>query len=1094
VIRQSTAVPAEIVVLPTHAHAAFARAEEALADPRRIAMGRGVITLGELVDAVVAAALPGMRVLGPLEERLVLRSTALSDVARKGRFAQVAAAPGFIGALGATVAACRKAGVSAAHLDSVRGALPRGVAARTGAVAALLAEVDAHIARLGAADRDGVLWSAAEALRAGAPLPTMLPVGARVTLRHVHELSPARLAFLDALAVRLGPSGDVVVELPHDECEGPWFGATARVLSRAEAGGGAASLSLHPTSPAGEARGVGAFVSDALARGTSEHPPARVEVIEAPSPAAEHALVARRVRDLVDAGVPPERIAVAAREADVHAGPLAAALRDAGVPVHERRGTPAADTPPLRFLFDVMSAAADGLPRDAVLRLVASGYAGRWEESRGKAGEVARVLGQVGVRSEPAGRRQKGRVGAALIDALDRLAADEDAPRTLPMVRAAVADFAERAAPLGEPATIVELVARVRRFVDISGLADTARRPTSSLRELISEDVRDPAAAAEARSFGRDQAALDALEAALDELEEAARRVGFGGVFDPAAQTALIRDALSGYAVGSGGLRGGAVRVVGLRDLAGLPVEAVFLVGLTGSELPAPAIDDPLLSISDRHAVARALAQRADGPRYTFDVDEDTRMGAVAFATGREVEPLLFYLAAATPLAHLVLCRSTTDPDGRPVVASPILDDALDALARAGAEIVVDTPPVEPAPSLVRAASFDDARRAWVRSLAEVGPAMSAVDAAERDPRPRLPDDDPLDVRAVLERVVVERARLSTMLDAESLAPAGPFCGQLGEGERPQRLSASALEDLARCPFLYFAKRMLHLDSDRAGEDDPDARQKGTAAHACFQAAIEALIAGGFVPYDQARVAEAMAEARRAAEEVARIRFGTLPLDEHLLGIVQAQTVDRVVAVVRGLYEADDGFLPVAVERGFGPTNDDAPGPSWPAVEVAGVALRGRIDLVEQRGDAIRVTDLKSGSRAGLEGKLQPDALGVAELQLPIYAAAASSALGAKDVDARYLSLRDGEPSASVSHKRATGRNWKKDPRSDEDVLAVVREDGSDTALGGRIRDLVERIAFGDFEVKPRKDACRYCDYAGVCRLPRGAPDAEDGA
>jgi ATP-dependent helicase/DNAse subunit B len=183
------------------------------------------------------------------------------------------------------------------------------------------------------------------------------------------------------------------------------------------------------------------------------------------------------------------------------------------------------------------------------------------------------------------------------------------------------------------------------------------------------------------------------------------------------------------------------------------------------------------------------------------------------------------------------------------------------------------------------------------------------------------------------------------------------------------------------------------------------------------------------------------------------------------------------------------------VEQAFGPPSarEGASDESrWPALLAAEVLLHGRIDLVERRGDAIRVTDLKSGDRVSLEKKLQPAELGWAELQLPIYAAAARTAMGAVAVDARYLSLRDGEPSMTVGEKRASGRNWKSDPRTEEDLFSLTTEDDRDTALGGRIRDLVDQATFGDFSVRPRKGACQHCDYAAVCRLPRGAPDAED--
>jgi ATP-dependent helicase/DNAse subunit B len=1076
-------VTSQLVVVPTHAHAAFARAEEARGHARGVFMGRGVMTLGELFASVTSAALPGARVLGPLEERLVLRLAASSEAAARGRFARIASTPGFVAALGATVATCRQAGVSAAHLRSVEGALPLPVAGRVADVASMVAETDAILARLGAVDREGALSRVARALRDGAPLPTGITATSRIVVRHVHELPPSRLAFFDALASRVA---DLTIELPHDEEERAagtaWFRATERTLERAEAAGAAASLTLLPVPPSEWARGVGAFVADALSGRAHDGQAAEIEVVRAPSVAAEHAVVARRVRDFVDAGVAPERIVVAARDLDAHAGPLAEALRDAGVPVHERRGAAAEETPPLRFLFDAMEAASEGLPKEAVLRLLSSAYAPRWAQSRGDAAELARVLREVGARGGRGSRR-----GQSLLAALERLAGARDAPEALGQVRSAVADFVERAAPLGEPATVVELVARVRRFVEVSGLADAVSKPSVSLPELV-RGARDPLAEAEARAFGRDQAALDVLEVALSELEEAAARLGLEGSFQPQDAMGLLRDALSAHAIAAGGLRGGAVRIVALRDLAGLPVEVAFLCGLRDGELPAPPADDPLLSVSDRHAVGRALAQRPDGPRYTFDVAEETHAGAVAFSTGREVEPLLFHLAATSPSKHLILSHACTDDDGRPVVPSQILDDALETWARAGAQLRIDELAIEPAPQLLRASTMEEARRAWVRAFAEVDTATTSAAAAGIDPRDAVLGDDPLRIAPLLERVHVERGRLATML-AVSGPDVGPFAGQLGPAHRrpAQRVSASALEDLARCPFQYFAKRVLRIEPDHVGEDDPDARQKGTVAHACFEAAIEALRAKGLVPYDPERSDEAMDVARAAALQVATPRFATLPIDEHVAALARDDIVERVVTVVRALYEQDDGYVPTFVEHDFGP------GKPWPAVTVGDVALHGRIDLVERKGDLVRVTDLKSGGRVGLEGKLHPDRLGHTELQLPIYAAAAKKATDARAVDGRYLSLKDGAPTRSISDKRASTRSaWKNDPRSDEDVFEVALDSGNDTALGGRIRDLLDRIAAGDFEVRPEKGACQYCEFAAICRLPRGAPDADE--
>jgi RecB family exonuclease len=703
------------------------------------------------------------------------------------------------------------------------------------------------------------------------------------------------------------------------------------------------------------------------------------------------------------------------------------------------------------------------------------------------------------------GIRADERSPARLVDALARHADDPRAPRAASSVRDATSDFLTRAAPLGEAGTVQELVARVRRFVQVSGLADAVGRRGASREELraLVVDDGDAVARAEALSFGRDRAALDALEVALDALEEGASRIELGGRLEPDTLHALLEDALAEQSVHDGGLRGGAVRVVSMRDLAGLDMDAVVLVGLRDGELPAPPAGDPLLTVSDRLLVARAL--RAKGARAaSFDVDEDTSMGRVAFATGREEEPLVFLLAAAAAEKTLILTRACADADGRPTAASPILEDAKVALAAASASVPEEHPSIEPAPEVRCAAGIEDACRAAVREVATVPPSTRAVDAAREATAEVSPDDDVIGLADLLARVAIERRRIAGMLEPGAIEEdryAGNLRGAPGLDEAFARLrarpfAATTLEELARCPFQFFAKRGLGLGADAVASDDPDPRQRGTLAHECFEAAIGALVAEGVVPYRKELADRAALVAQRAAASVAERGFRLLPFDPVLLGVARDDTVDKVVRLVRALYLADDGFSPSAVEKVFGEAEDGA----WPALVVPsdasgdarGIEVRGRIDLVETRGADVRVADLKSSGADELEKRLQPDRYGATELQLALYAAAAKRAEHRESADARYLSLKDGAATRTVIEKRAGGRNWKADPRDVGDLVDVARDGGAPSALGVRVEALVRRISEGRFEVRPQKGACTYCDYASVCRIPRGAPDASE--
>ena len=62
-----------LIVLPTQAHVAQVLAARACEARKKVALGRIAVTLGELLRAVVDAALPSVRRLGALEERMLLR-------------------------------------------------------------------------------------------------------------------------------------------------------------------------------------------------------------------------------------------------------------------------------------------------------------------------------------------------------------------------------------------------------------------------------------------------------------------------------------------------------------------------------------------------------------------------------------------------------------------------------------------------------------------------------------------------------------------------------------------------------------------------------------------------------------------------------------------------------------------------------------------------------------------------------------------------------------------------------------------------------------------------------------------------------------
>ena len=96
---------------------------------------------------------------------------------------------------------------------------------------------------------------------------------------------------------------------------------------------------------------------------------------------AECACAARNIKRLLRReGLRCREIAVLARDTEIYARPLYAALRRAGVPVFEDRRQPVAGQPLLRLLTAALEIAAEGFTLDAVMRWLKTDLTGMGEE------------------------------------------------------------------------------------------------------------------------------------------------------------------------------------------------------------------------------------------------------------------------------------------------------------------------------------------------------------------------------------------------------------------------------------------------------------------------------------------------------------------------------------------------------------------------------------------------------------------------------------------------------------------------------------------------------------------------------------------
>jgi RecB family exonuclease len=1009
---------------------AGSRAARRLCDAQDgILFGPAVSTIERLASALVAAAGDRRPILPPLAERLL---AAEAGETAGGALAGLSPRSGVARALARTLAELRRGEVSAEDVRGAAAELGGAPAARLATMARALEAYEGRLAVLGALDRAGAVRVAAEAARRGVVAPESAGLDLLV-VDGIASLAPAEWDLVSALAERarrtrvhlpfwperpdvsapaeallrrlealheLSARRDVEVVLPHvDDGRAPRIAAALHAM-----GGGRAVVRA----------GDGGLVLAAAGAG------------EAGEPAAAAAVVAR----LLEEGLAPEEIAIVSPAPRRHAGGLARALADLGIPFAAGRGEPLDEVPVVRLVEGAL-AAAGALDRSAAERLLGS----TWLAPRRLPGLRA-LLDRSGALD--------GRVAPA--DALRARAAalgGAAARERTELLRAADAVDAldARLRPLASPAPARVHAARLAGLVEGTGLRRRA--------------ARGPADVAR-----RDLAALARLD---DAAEAVARAVALAGRADAALSAAAFR-ALLALAVEEGALppppepAAGAVELWGLDEAPGIVARGVVVVGAARGALPAAAPPEPLLRDPERLAVNRRL-----------------RRAALPVAAARRADALhRVFAAAAAARDALAFVWPAAGPGGG---GGPLAPLVVEALVGAG---VAQPSGVAPEPGLGSARTPRAALRAAARAGAGALPALAATTLGDR-------------AGDVLARGAVDAGRREAVLEGRAAPAAGAISGAAAAALRaalPEEWAPTRLEAYARCPFRALLQLALRLPDADAADLEIGPRDEGTVVHAALERFVRGRMARGVWPPTGGR--EDLEQARAAADAVfaefeRRGRTGDPAVWAARREAVRARLERMVLADARD----HDGLVPVAVEHRFG-RGGAAPSVALTANGET-VRLEGRIDRIDAAPGRLLVLDYKNArSGAAYGDALEPEAFGETSFQIPAYLLAAAQAFpGRTRLEAAFALVRRGERTDTVvmdagEPSLVTGVGEDAARRADGDGDGVgVRAAALPTTPGrtfaAAVIDTVRRIRSGDFPIRSRD--CTGCAFGAVCRF-----------
>lgn len=271
----------------------------------------------------------------------------------------------------------------------------------------------------------------------------------------------------------------------------------------------------------------------------------------------------------------------------------------------------------------------------------------------------------------------------------------------------------------------------------------------------------------------------------------------------------------------------------------------------------------------------------------------------------------------------------------------------------------------------------------------------------------------------------------------------------LADRLREKGLSPSAVDAYLRCPFRYYAERVLKTAPEE--EDGRPAMAKGTIYHEAlaryFSGGLDDL--PGFVAaaYDE-KMSYLRPEYLWAWEKKDMARA--------LLAAIQAEE-ERLADEKRNA-----GFHPTAFETDF----------TYPFKDVA---IHGVIDRVDRNesGDEILI-DYKSGGVPKYEKVAAYEVM-----QLSLYALARRD-MGNRPASLEYVSVESAKASVMVRDTTRAGNYSRlgKEKKYVGDAFDLFLNEAENA-----LDDVIAKIKKGAFPAEPTdEDACKYCPYGDLCR------------
>ena len=518
-------------------------------------------------------------------------------------------------------------------------------------------------------------------------------------------------------------------------------------------------------------------------------------------------------------------------------------------------------------------------------------------------------------------------------------------------------------------------------------------------------------------------------------------------------KSALLR-AIEALSCPEGRFQRSGVNLISTSAARGLRFPLVIIPGLEEGRFPAKLRQDPLLLDSERNRIGRLpiKSMRMEEEKLLFDMAARSAEKRLVLMTSRLDEssdreriPSHFFLRAAAAITKKVVAIRDLAEDTIPGFRSVSLDN--------------------PAPSANEVAVDEGEIRLRLLTTNR-GTAHSALRALEHLEPLRLTRPIAYDQARFAHRLTPYDGRLTNPgLIAWAARNLGSSAGQV---------SASRLEEYARCPYYFYLKRGIGLAAweEPAVLEGMDPLKRGSAVHSILESFLNNHPGESF----SAASAEELGRIAQSALEEARTE-GIPDLLWEIERDALLMLLERWLAFEKN--RAAEGLLPAGLERPFG---EIRAGERYPAFRLmAGrhtFDFRGRIDRIDisRDGRKARVVDYKTGSLPdSMCGKKKTPLMSGERIQVAVYRGALSvldEFKNAEEIEGEYLHLQPKD--RQIVQCRFSDEELRNALKTLADILKIVG-DGIESGVF---------FARTSGAVHP-EGHCAYCDYLPICGKDR---------